>query len=103
MDLTVINVTNTSITLTWDLPFPTVTPDMYRIYYNYTELSGTVPRTGVDTINVTNANNTYTITDLLPYTEYDVSVATVYDDVFSNDVTISAETMEGGNYYTCTY
>ncbi len=96
-DLSVADTTNTTVALMWDLPFPTVIPDIYTIYYNYTELSGAVPRTGENTINVTDTSSTYyTITDLLPYTMYDVSVVAVYNNVSSNDVTTNAETMEGG-------
>ena len=97
LNLTVTNVSNTSISLSWDLPFPAATPDNYRIFYNFTELEGTDRRTGENSFNISlNDATDTTVTGLLPFTEYQISVATNYGEVLSSNVTTINQTEEGG-------
>lgn len=112
IQLNVTDVFNTSLTLSWELPYD-VEPDMYNITYNYTELSGITPRTGVESLQIPELNVTdnmtdpvtysYDLTDLLPYSVYDISVTGIYEHEESKPLTIRAQTTEGGisPYYKC--
>ena len=112
IQLNVTDIFNTSLTLLWELPYD-IEPDMYNITYNYTELSGTSPRTGVLNLQIPELNVTdsmtepviysYNLTDLLPYSVYDISVIAIYDHEESKPLTIQAQTAEGGmnHCYKC--
>lgn len=105
IQLNVTDVFNTSLTLSWELPYD-IEPDMYNITYNYTELSGTTPRTGVVNLQIPELNVTdsmtdpvtysYNLTDLFPYSVYDISVISIYEREESKPLTIQAQTTEGG-------
>ena len=95
-------VNNSAIELMWDLPFPDVYPDTYTIHYSYLELSGEEPRSGETIFDCyTGSVTTYTLTNLLPYTMYNISVAAIYNNASSENVSVTNQTMEGGDFFAC--
>ena len=94
---------NISIQISWSLPFPEAPPDNYMITYNYTEVEGREPRQGSnsaevshDSLLATGSVFIYNITQLLPYTDYNIGVVAVYTNVGSESIVTNRRTEEGG-------
>ena len=98
------DVSATSITLLWNDPFR-VTPDAFILLYNVSKLSG-LPANATE-FNETleyetvmsfsdDANYSYTIHGLFPYTSYRFELLAVYNEDQSSAATTCAQTLESG-------
>ena len=105
MSLNFVNSTNTSILLSWQLLFPLAEPDVYNIEYNYTQLTGASRVSNITSVQIngdseaiTSMNNIfyYELVDLIPYTNYDVSVSVTYGTITSSASSVTATTQQGG-------
>ena len=103
-----MNTTITSLHLFWDNPFDALPPDQVIITYTATKLSGqslvmneTLTINTTDLSSGTSSDFSYTLSDLLFYTQYSVSMVAVYNGN-QNSAPVSAQgtTIEGG---VCTY
>lgn len=95
-----------AITLSWDNPFDALTPDQLLLTYYVTKLSGEALANNESfqslTLEMTNlslgtgSDSSYTLRDLLFYTQYNISLTAVYSGSNSSAVEGSATTIQGG-------
>ena len=110
LDVMVLDQSNDSVTLAWALPYPASLPNTYNISYMYRELAGSPPRMSANWIEISDAvadsegNVQYTLSSLLPYTQYYITITTIYDTVESDpSLTVNATTDEGRKQTTLVY
>ncbi|XP_018017298.1 phosphatidylinositol phosphatase PTPRQ [Hyalella azteca] len=93
-ELKVLNTSSSSITLSWTAPVVSCEIQMYRINYTGYILWGIQSEVNglTDTINSTEPNVEYTVTDLQPYAYYNFSVVFVTEAGESEPASVDGKT-----------